>query len=177
MARPRDVQRYRAHHGEGTEHASQSRLLEPGLRGCVGVHQESMWDKNIADRGSGQRVKEYSGGGTRFSILSAHLLRACVLSHFSHVHLFEMLWTTFHQAPLSMGFSSQEQRSGLLCPPPGDLPDSGVELESLLAPALVGRLFTTSATWEAHPPLIHTPEGYCSLRLLWGIQQMAVLAV
>ena len=51
MARPRDVQRYRAHHGEGTKHASQSRLLEPGLRGCVGVHQESMWDKNIADKG------------------------------------------------------------------------------------------------------------------------------
>ena len=124
-----------------------------------------------------QRVKEYSGGGTRFSMLSAHLLRACVLSHFSRVHLFEMLWTTAHQAPLSMGFSRQEQWSGLLCPPPGDLPDSGVELESLMAPALVGRLFTTSATWEAHPPLIHTPEDYCSLRLLWGIQQMAVLAV
>ena len=31
------------------------------------------------------------------------------------------------QAPLSMGFSRQEHRSGLLFPFPGDLPDSGIE--------------------------------------------------
>ena len=46
-----------------------------------------MWDKNIADKGIGQRMKEYSGGGTQFSILSAHLFRACVLSRFSRVQL------------------------------------------------------------------------------------------
>ena len=32
-----------------------------------------------------------------------------------------------HQAPLSMGLSRQEQWSGLPCPPPGDLPDPGIE--------------------------------------------------
>ena len=31
------------------------------------------------------------------------------------------------QAPLSMGFSRQEYWSGLPCPPPGDLPDPGIE--------------------------------------------------
>ena len=31
------------------------------------------------------------------------------------------------QAPLSMGFSQQEYRSGLPFPPPGDLPDPGTE--------------------------------------------------
>ena len=31
-----------------------------------------------------------------------------VLSHFSHVQLFAILWTIAHQAPLSMGFSRQE---------------------------------------------------------------------
>ena len=103
-------------------------------------------DKNTTDRGSGQRVKEYGGDGTQFSILSAHLLCACVLSRFSRVQLFETLWTAAHQAPLSVGFSRQEQWSGLLCPPAGDVPDSGIELESLMAPALVGRLFTTSAS-------------------------------
>ena len=41
-----------------------------------------------------------------------------------------------HQAPLSMGFSSQEYWGGLLCPPPGDLPDPGIELLSPVAPAL-----------------------------------------
>ena len=40
-----------------------------------------------------------------------------------------------HQAPLSMGFSRQEYWSGLLCPPPGDLPDPGIELEFLMSPA------------------------------------------
>ena len=39
--------------------------------------------------------------------------------------------------------------SGLPCLPLGDLPDPGIELESLTSPALVGRFFTTSATWEA----------------------------
>ena len=32
-----------------------------------------------------------------------------------------------HQAPLPMGFSRQEYWSGLLCPPPGDLPNPGIE--------------------------------------------------
>ena len=35
-------------------------------------------------------------------------------------------------------------------PPSGDLPDPGVKPRSLMAPALAGRLFTTTATWEAH---------------------------
>ena len=33
-------------------------------------------------------------------------------------------------------------------PSPGNLPDSGIEPESLMSPALAVRLFTTSATWE-----------------------------
>ena len=36
-------------------------------------------------------------------------------------------WTVAHQAPLSMGFSRQEHWSGLPCPPPGDLPNPGIE--------------------------------------------------
>ena len=34
-------------------------------------------------------------------------------------------------------------------PPPGDLPDLGVEPSSLISPALAAGFFTTSATWEA----------------------------
>ena len=34
-------------------------------------------------------------------------------------------------------------------PPPGDLPDPGIEPTSLTSPALAGRFFTTNATWEA----------------------------
>ena len=54
------------------------------------------------------------------------------------------------QVSLSMGFSRQEYWSGLPFPPPGDLPDPGIEPMSLMSPALAGRFFTTSTTWEAH---------------------------
>ena len=43
------------------------------------------------------------------------------------VRLFVTLCTVALQAPLSMGFSGQECWSGLPCPPPGDLPDPGIE--------------------------------------------------
>jgi len=48
-----------------------------------------------------------------------------------------------------MGFSRQECWSGLPCPPPGDLPKPGIKSSSLVSPALAGRFFTTSTTWEA----------------------------
>ena len=50
---------------------------------------------------------------------------------------------------LSMGFSRQEYWSGLPFPPPGDLPNAGIEPTSLMSSALAGRFFITSATWEA----------------------------
>ena len=73
----------------------------------------------------------------------------CVPSHCSHVWLFATLWTEAHWAPLSMKFSRQEYWSGLPCPPPGHLPDPGIEPKSVTLPALAGQLFTMSATWEA----------------------------
>ena len=60
-------------------------------------------------------------------------------------------WTVARQAPLSIKSSRQEYWSGLPFPPPGDLPDPGIETGS---PALVGGCFTTSATWEARVPLV-----------------------
>ena len=56
-------------------------------------------------------------------------------------------WIAAQQVPLYLGFSRQEYWSGLPCPPPGDLPDPGIEIESFTSPALAGRLFTTGATW------------------------------
>ena len=51
----------------------------------------------------------------------------CMLSLFSRVWLFVTRWTVACQAPLSMGSSRQEYRSGLSCPPPGDLTDPGIK--------------------------------------------------
>ena len=58
-------------------------------------------------------------------------MHALMLSHFSRVWLFEILWTIAHQASLSMGFSRQEYWSQLPCPPLGDLPDPGIDPASL----------------------------------------------
>ena len=52
---------------------------------------------------------------------------AHMLSDFSHVWLFVTFWTVVLQDPLFMGFSRQEYWSGLLCPPPGDLPRWGIK--------------------------------------------------
>ena len=55
-----------------------------------------------------------------------------------------------NQAPLSMKFSRQEYWSekkkkeywsGLSCPPPGDLPNLGIESTSLMTPELAGGFF------------------------------------
>ena len=54
-------------------------------------------------------------------------------------------WTVACQAPLSMGFPRQEHWSGLPFPPPGDLPDPGIEPLSLMSPALAGRFFSTES--------------------------------
>ena len=53
-----------------------------------------------------------------------------------------------YQALLSMGFSRQEDQSGLPCPSPGDLSNPGIEPTSLASPALAGGFFTTWAAWE-----------------------------
>ena len=62
---------------------------------------------------------QYSGRGK--------LTCVCMLSRFSHVQLFATPCTVARQAPLSMGVTRQEDWSGLPCPPPEDLPDSGME--------------------------------------------------
>ena len=99
------------------------------------------------------------------------------------VRLLVTPWTVAHQ-PLSMGFSRQEYWSGLPFPPPGHLPDSGIELWS---PALqVDSLLTEpprkifsklvqpylSFTWQCQASKCvrreQTPEPICSCsRVCW----------
>ena len=63
--------------------------------------------------------------------LTCYVLCCATLSHFSHVQLFATPWTAACQAPLPMGFSRQEYKSGLPYPPRYDLPDPGIESLSL----------------------------------------------
>ena len=72
----------------------------------------------------------------------------CMLSHFSCVQLFAVLWTVARLASLSMGFSRREYWSRLLCPRQGIFPTQRLN-PHLYVSSLAGRFFTTSTTWEA----------------------------
>ena len=66
------------------------------------------------------------------------------------------LWTVALHAPLFMEFSRPEYWSGLPFPPPGDLPDPGIEPASFEFPALAGGFFTTEPPRKLQ---IITPKG------------------
>ena len=78
----------------------------------------------------------------------------------SHVWLFVTSWTVARQAPRSIGFSRQEYWSGLPFPPPGDLPNPGMEPRS---PAL------QADSLPAEPQGKPWNTGVGSLSLLQGI--------
>ena len=80
-----------------------------------------------------------SGGVCGAWLTPPTLVRPCVLSH---VWLFATPWTIARQAPLSIGLPRQEYWNELSFPPPGDLPDPGIEPVSPTPPALAGRFFT-----------------------------------
>ena len=60
------------------------------------------------------------------------------------VPLLATLWTVANQAPLLMGFFRQEYWSGLPFPPPGVLPDPGIEPVSPASPTLADGFLTMS---------------------------------
>ena len=68
--------------------------------------------------------------------------------------------SSVHQAPLSMGLSRPEYWSGLPCPPPGDLPNPGIEPRS---PAL------QADSLPSEPPGKPKNTGVGSLSLLQEI--------
>ena len=69
-----------------------------------------------------------------YGLRSATHLKTAFTIHFvlSHVWLFVAPWTAACQTLLSVGFSSQEYWHEVPFPPPGHLPDPGIESMSLL---------------------------------------------
>ena len=71
--------------------------------------------------------------------------------------LFVTLQTVVYQAPLSMGFSSQEYWDELPCPPPpGDFPDLGIEPKSPASPIL-----QVDSLPLNHQVSIYITESFC----------------
>ena len=95
--------------------------------------------------------------------INTGLYSVCVLSHFNRVWLFTTPWTIARQAPLSMGFSSQEYWSGLPCLPSGVLPNTGSNqtLLRFVHWQTFFFFFTISATWE-------TSKRLYTFKIIWG---------
>ena len=79
-------------------------------------------------------------------------------------------WTVAYQAPLPMGFSSQEYWNGVLVPYPGYLPDPVIEPMSL---ALGGRFFNTELPGKPTLKLLNSlldsvGEGEGEGGTIWG---------
>ena len=104
--------------------------------------QRSSWDWVPATHNGNLQINALFTDSLPFPVsllllpFSIFCVCVCVPSHFSCVQLFVSRWTVAHQAPQSMGFSRQEYWSGLPFPPPGDLPDSGIEPVSPASPTL-----------------------------------------
>ena len=85
----------------------------------------------------------------------------------SRVRLFATPWAVACQTPLSMEFSRKESWSGLPFPPPGALPDTGIEDVSLASPTLAGRFFTTEPPGK---PLNFSSDNITpQSKQLWGL--------
>ena len=63
-----------------------------------------------------------------------------------------------------MGFSRQVYWNGYHAPSPGALANPGMEPVVLTSPALAGKFFTTSATWDA----TWEPEGLPNKNTVFG---------
>ena len=100
-------------------------------------------------------------------------------------------WTVARQAPLSMGFSRQVYWSGLPCPPPGDLPNPGIEAGSLHCRQILYRLshqgspeiskwflkslqisFVLNLNWTKQNTLFFLLEYSCFTMLVSAVQKV-----
>ena len=94
---------------------------EPGGLQSMGLHGAGHDCNDLA--AANRRNLLITAGTGLFSIIASktdHILKLLLLlSRFSHVQPFQILWTVVYQAPLSMELSRQECWSGLSFLPPG----------------------------------------------------------
>ena len=103
--------------------------------------QDSLCSPGLGPRAARRRAKSQEGFW-RGVCLSAESLQSCLTLR-PHG-----LWPPRLLCP----WDAPGKNAGrVACPPPGDLPDPGIEPASHTSPALAGRFFTASATWEALP--------------------------
>ena len=88
----------------------------------------------------------------------------CMSSHFSHIQLFMTIWTVARHAPLFMGFSRQENWSGLPCPPLECPPHQGLNVMFRSYDSCIGRQVLYHQRYSIALGLINPfPTGHCIL--------------
>ena len=101
-----------------------------------------------------------------------HSKYVCAQSHHSCLTLCDPM---DYSPPSSsvQGILQAKYWSELPCPPPGDLPDPGIEPSSLNSPVLPGRFFTTSTTWGALR-CVHATINVCTTVYLKGNENLTL---
>ena len=122
--------------------------------------QITMEDKGFAKNPRAGSLLNHLGMSFLIRLTKQCRLSASCFIRFSRVRLCNPMDCNL-QAPLSMRFSRQEYWCGLSCPPPEDLPDSGIKLTPLVSPAFAGGFFTTRATRE-----VRGLSG--AMSIIWG---------
>ena len=106
----------------------------------------------------------FSSSQTTSALATVYCMHACqVASVMSHS---ATPWTVACKAALCTGSCKQEYWSGLPCSPPENLPYPGIELMSLMLPALASGLFSASATWRTQnhwPFLMHSDATWVQI--------------
>ena len=120
-------------------------IILPSMDASLGQVNHSVFA--ATDTRKGSVLENYTCRKLEIPNNCLYLMQCCMLSH---VLLSVIPWTLAHQAPLSVGFSRLEYWSGLPRPPPGDLPNLGIEYASLASPALAGGFST--AVLPRKPP-------------------------
>ena len=100
-------------------------------------------------------------GKTRKSKAEGRTVVVAVVQLLSHVCFFATPWTVARQAPLSMGFSRREYRSGVPFPHPGDLPNAGIALASPVS-SCIGRRILLPLSHLGSPTVTCTAGRKCS---------------
>ena len=70
----------------------------------------------------------------------------------------ETPWIIDHEDPLSIRFPRHKYWSGLPCPPPGNLPDSGTEHSSPVSPALQADSLPLVTQMIKNPPAMQETQ-------------------
>ena len=124
-------------------------------------------------------IQDVTDKSCQFQVLESRYFAPGFVSADRRVHakLLQLCLTLYDlPAPLSMGFSRQEYWSAPMCPPPGDLPDPGIETTlgllhwqtpvPLGVPKAKVKLRSLNESDVTKPLVIHTKEGqFFSFRL------------